>query len=108
MAEARRVARKGVFVTTPNRWFPVEFHTVLPFVHWLPPRMFRRILTVTGRQFFADEANLNLLSGRQLRNMARYIGFEDDYEIRGVRLGGIVSNVLFVLRKRQPHSGQPP
>jgi len=103
MAEARRVARKGVFVTTPNRWFPVEFHTVLPFVHWLPPRMFRRILTVTGRQFFADEANLNLLSGRQLRNMARYIGFEDDYEIRGVRLGGIVSNVLFVLRKRQPH-----
>ena len=22
--------------TTPNRWFPVEVHTRLPFVHWLP------------------------------------------------------------------------
>jgi SAM-dependent methyltransferase len=27
---------KCVFVTTPNRWFPLEVHTLLPFVHWLP------------------------------------------------------------------------
>ena len=33
--EALRVARH-VFVTTPNRWFPVEVHTRLPLVHWLP------------------------------------------------------------------------
>ena len=33
--ELCRVAR-GVFVTTPNRWFPLEVHTLLPFVHWLP------------------------------------------------------------------------
>jgi len=33
--EALRVARR-VFVTTPNRWFPLEVHTRLPFVHWLP------------------------------------------------------------------------
>jgi SAM-dependent methyltransferase len=26
-----------VFVTTPNRWFPLEVHTLRPFVHWLPP-----------------------------------------------------------------------
>jgi hypothetical protein len=24
-------------VTTPNRWFPLEVHTLRPFVHWLPP-----------------------------------------------------------------------
>jgi SAM-dependent methyltransferase len=35
VAEALRVARRA-FVTTPNRWFPVEVHTLLPFVHWLP------------------------------------------------------------------------
>jgi SAM-dependent methyltransferase len=33
--EVCRVAR-CVFVTTPNRWFPVEVHTLWPFVHWLP------------------------------------------------------------------------
>lgn len=33
--EALRVAHR-VFVTTPNRWFPVEVHTRLPLVHWLP------------------------------------------------------------------------
>jgi hypothetical protein len=34
--ELCRVARR-VFVTTPNRFFPLEVHTLRPFVHWLPP-----------------------------------------------------------------------
>src|SRR3954471_8327414 len=33
--ELCRLSRR-VFVTTPNRWFPIEVHTLLPFVHWLP------------------------------------------------------------------------
>jgi SAM-dependent methyltransferase len=33
--EALRVAPRA-FVTTPNRWFPLEVHTRLPLVHWLP------------------------------------------------------------------------
>ena len=33
--ELCRVAKR-VFVTTPNRWFPIEVHTLRPFVHWLP------------------------------------------------------------------------
>jgi Methyltransferase domain len=35
VGELCRVARR-VFVTTPNRWFPVDVHTLLPVVHWLP------------------------------------------------------------------------
>jgi SAM-dependent methyltransferase len=27
---------KRVFLTTPNRWFPLDVHTLLPVVHWLP------------------------------------------------------------------------
>jgi len=43
-----RVCRRGVFLTTPNRWFPVEFHTVLPLVHWLPKPQFRALLRKLG------------------------------------------------------------
>jgi hypothetical protein len=41
--ELCRVAKR-VFVTTPNRWFPLEVHTLLPFVHWLPPGPRARVL----------------------------------------------------------------
>ena len=41
--ELCRVAGR-VFVTTPNRWFPLEVHTLLPFVHWLPPGPRSRML----------------------------------------------------------------
>jgi hypothetical protein len=46
--ELCRVARR-VFVTTPNRWFPLDPHTLLPFVHWLPPGEAReRLLRARG------------------------------------------------------------
>jgi hypothetical protein len=38
-----RVARR-VFVTTPNRWFPLEVHTLLPLVHWLPEGARERVI----------------------------------------------------------------
>ncbi|HEX2233424.1 MAG TPA: methyltransferase domain-containing protein [Thermoleophilaceae bacterium] len=41
-AELRRVGRR-YFVQTPNRWFPVEPHSLLPLVHLLPRRMGRRL-----------------------------------------------------------------
>ena len=41
--ELCRVARR-VCVTTPNRRFPVEVHTLLPFVHWLPAGPRERLL----------------------------------------------------------------
>ena len=41
--ELCRVARR-VFVTTPNRFFPLEVHTLLPFVHWLPTGARERLI----------------------------------------------------------------
>jgi SAM-dependent methyltransferase len=39
-AELRRVAR-GWYVQTPAWSFPIEPHALLPFAHWLPPRLRR-------------------------------------------------------------------
>ena len=54
VAELCRVAPR-VFVSTPNRWFPVETHTLLPFIHWLPrparrPCLRRRSAGTTGSE----------------------------------------------------------
>ena len=99
IGECARIARKAVFLTTPNRWFPVEFHTVLPLVHWLPKRAFRSLLRRTGRSFFADERNLDLLSRRDLAALVADIeGFE--FAVSTVTLLGWPSNLLLVGRRR--------
>ncbi|HEX9301098.1 MAG TPA: methyltransferase domain-containing protein [Casimicrobiaceae bacterium] len=100
VGECARVARKAVFLTTPNRWFPVEFHTVLPFVHWLPKPTFRALMRRTGRAFFADERNLDLLSRRDLSDAVAAIdAFE--FGISSVALAGWPSNLLLVGRRKQ-------
>lgn len=97
--ECARVARRAIFLTTPNRWFPIEFHTVLPVVHWLPKRAFRSLMRHANRPFFAEEANLNLLSRRELRALAVPLdGFA--FVISSVALLGWPSNLLLVAHRQ--------
>lgn len=70
LIELLRVAERCV-VTTPNRWFPLEFHTLTPLLHWLPPRWFRAVLRWRGERFFSQETHLNLLGPRELRHLAQ-------------------------------------
>lgn len=93
--ECCRVARRAVFLTTPNRWFPVEVHTVLPLVHWLPPRLFRASLRGERYRFFALEENLNLVSSADLREMIKSVK-DFDLKISGVTLAGWTSNLLVI------------
>jgi hypothetical protein len=98
LRECCRVTRRAVFVTTPNRWFPIEFHTVLPVVHWLPKPLFRSLMRRTGRGFFAQEANLNLMTARELGRAAAGIsGFSAT--VSAVHLGGWASNLLLTMRR---------
>jgi len=98
LAELWRVARRGIFVTTPNRRFPVEFHTVLPLVHWLPPAIFRAVLAALGKDFYAREENLNLLSTRSLRAAAATAGIEN-VVVKSVSLLGWPTNLLLIGRR---------
>ena len=53
VSEALRVGRR-VFLTTPNRRFPLEVHTRIPLVHWLPDRVAHQVYGATGRGWAGD------------------------------------------------------
>jgi len=93
--ECARVARRGLFLTTPNRWFPIDYHTQLPLLHWLPKAWHRSILQSAGYGFFAKEENLNLMTAAELRTMGRHL---PDYRVRleTASLLGWTSNLLLV------------
>jgi len=94
--ECIRVTKKYVFITTPNRYYPIELHTVLPIIHWLPPRIFRGILRGIGKPFFASEDNLNLLSKKDIKAIMSTIQGVS-YTIDTIRFLGFKSNILLTI-----------
>lgn len=95
--ECFRVARKGVFLTTPNRWFPIEVHTVIPVLHWLPKKLHRKLLRAVGLPFWADEDNLNLMTRRRLFEIAAVLPHWSVH-MTCPRLCGWPSNLILVGR----------
>lgn len=87
---------KSFCITTPNRWYPLEFHTILPFVHWLPPRWFRRICRMLGKEFFSKEENLNLLGQKDVLGL---FPAHAQVHTKNFYLLGLVSNLMFYSSK---------
>jgi SAM-dependent methyltransferase len=90
LAELLRVSKR-FFLTTPNRWYPVELHTYIPFIHWLPQHHHQRALERLGKRDWATTENLNLLDGKDLLAM-----FPPDAHptLSGIRLFGLRSNLI--------------
>jgi hypothetical protein len=65
VAELMRVGRRG-FITVPHRFFPVEHHTAIPFLHW-SDRIFPAACRMLGKQEWARAENLILMSRSRLR-----------------------------------------
>ncbi|MEZ5099656.1 MAG: methyltransferase domain-containing protein [Thermoleophilia bacterium] len=76
--EAVRVAG-SVFLTTPNRWFPLEVHTRLPLVHWLPPAAAGRAYDLAGKGWAREVRPLGPAALRRL--------FPPRTDVRIVNLG---------------------
>lgn len=68
IAESRRVARIGYLHTTPNRWFPIEPHLMLPLIHWLPETARQRVFASVGFKAYTRE-HYWLFSKRSLRRL---------------------------------------
>lgn len=98
LKELVRVGRK-VFLTTPNRWFPVEVHTVLPFIHWLPQPVHQKILRLLGKDFFAQTENLNLLDKKRLSRMLQSVSIPVHWVFSSYRLFGLPSNIILYIER---------
>jgi SAM-dependent methyltransferase len=80
VAEALRVAPR-IFITTPNRWFPVELHTRAPLVHWLPDAAAHRAYDLIRKPWAKEN---HLLGPRDLRGL---FPLERRSDVRIVNLG---------------------
>jgi len=93
--EICRVA-KNVFIVTPNRGFPLETHTGLPLIHYLPKNVFRKILKGTKFDYWSYEDNLNLLTYREFNEL-----FPEELctQSKKIKIFGFTSNLIVYYKK---------
>ncbi len=90
VAEQMRVARRG-FITVPHRFFPVEHHTAIPFMHWTNLG-FDLTCRLLGKQKWSRQENLILMSRGNLR-AACPAGTRVEIGATGILLGPCSANL---------------
>ena len=83
LKEIKRVA-KVAFITTPNKYFPVEVHTRTPLLHFLSKKLFDKYLSLIGKTWAAGNY-MNLLSYKDIRKLLKEAGI-NNYDIIKNRL----------------------
>ena len=92
--ELRRVAHQ-VFLTTPNRLFPIEVHTMTLLLHLiLSPKWFDRYLDRIGKPW-AKSGSLFTLSVKEVKKILYKAGVEE-YQIIKNRLFGFVVDFVII------------
>jgi len=93
--EVVRVSRKAI-ITTPNYWFPVDAHSLIPFAHWFPQKMKLWIYKKFGREYWADKNHLNLLSAKRFLSL-----FPDGIKVKLIKqkIFGITSVLIAIVEK---------
>lgn len=98
-SELRRTG-KGVYVQTPNRWFPIEPHFVAICIHWLPRSWHRflfRWFSVRGWLRRGDNVNLDQLVGElRLLTFREMRALFPDCEIRREKWLGMTKSFIAV------------
>src|SRR5215475_1215973 len=89
--ELCRVARR-VFISVPNRFFPIEHHTALPIVHY-QDALFQLACRITGKSEWALDENLILMTRKRLWQLAAPISKRAAVGYTGLLLGPFSSNL---------------
>ena len=90
-----KLSKKIFVITTPNRFYPFDFHTKIPLIHWLPKKIHRKILKIIGLEYFSKIENLNLLSKDDILEI--FSNFKNiKYKIFHIKLAQIKSNFIII------------
>jgi len=86
LSELYRVGRRG-YLTTPNRFFPIEIHTRIPLLHLvLSKKKFDAFLSHIGKTWATGDY-MRLLSERELRTLLKKAGIADYTLVKNRFLG---------------------
>tara|TARA_B100001057_G_scaffold448846_1_gene489529 strand:+ start:787 stop:1485 length:699 start_codon:yes stop_codon:yes gene_type:complete len=96
--EMLRISKESIFIQTPNRFYPIDFHTILPIIHWLPKNLHRKILKFLNLDFYSKEENLNLLSKKDINNICKILNVKK-YKILKHKLFFFTSNLILIIYK---------
>lgn len=95
------LTKKIFFITTPNRFFPIDFHTKIPLLHLLPKKLHRLILNFIFLKEYAKEENLNLISQNEIFFFLKEINSKEfDIKILNIKLFGFISNLIILGKKK--------
>ena len=92
------LSKKYIIITTPNKFHPIEFHTKLPLLHFLPKIIYKSLLNLVGYSYFAKVENLNLLSVDDLSKILNMFS-NIKFKIIKIKLFGFTSNLVAICEK---------
>lgn len=93
--ELTRVAKKA-FITVPNRFFPVEQHTAIPFLHFTDAS-FRVACSLLGKNSWTEDANLILMTKMKLQELAVGLPGQISVGYTGLKMGPFSSNLFLAI-----------
>jgi len=96
--ECVRLSRSKIFISMPNRYFPIDFHSKIPLIHMLTKNIHRGILKLFGESFFRYEENLNLISKKDLIFFCKKLNIKK-FKIISHKLLFFTSNVILIIEK---------
>ncbi|MBN2532433.1 MAG: methyltransferase domain-containing protein [Spirochaetales bacterium] len=91
--EIIRVGKKS-FISTPNYRFPIDSHTLFPFIHMFPRKIKFWIYKKIGRGYFSDINRLNLL---RLQEFIKLFPAHINIKIYKQKVLGLTTNFIALI-----------
>lgn len=103
LSELLRISKK-VFITVPNRYFPVEHHSNIPLLGYLPSKLIYKILVFFNYNLFNSEKTLTFNSINDfhliIKKLINTYNFNYSINYTGLLLGKFSSHFYVYIEKK--------